>query len=287
MLFRSRDVDAGASIVTLMGDGGTGTFLRALQIIQGEVSVRRNDHVFVAPGGTMNLIAKAAGITLDQFPDFLMEGKDVQEVRLRELVLRNQSNQEIAFPWAAFAGVGLDAEILRRYDVQSRNNHVLTNVALAALGLAPKVIVRDDEFTWDMAMAVSQLGLMRFNPKRFDRLGAQDFHRIQLRAKSGMQAAVEAIALQFAGVDPRIADFYWLRGPAARRLDIFPGHAGFRAMMEKAEPRLNADTFRPHPLGETTAFHLDGYPHVLPRITDYHFRTVAADPVRIWQSNKI
>ncbi len=279
-------IEPGSSLVTVMGDGGTGTWLRAKQEIDSDLPERSTDRVCVLPGGTMNLIAKALGVSLRDFRLFLDGDPRAQDVVVRELIIKRLKGEDIAFPWVAFSGVGLDARILEPYDSKPRSNHVLTNVALASLELAPEVIFSRDQFIWDLAFAVSRLGLIKLDPNQYDRLQSRDFNRVQLGPLNGVDAAIQALLLQVAGIHPMISNFYWKDGLNAKRLDRIPGHSKWRALLEKIKPAVsNGQT--PHSFKGDFTFHLDGFPHRLPPgVIDYQFATVEKLPVSVFSAKK-
>lgn len=281
-----REIEPGSSLITIMGDGGTGTWLRAKQEIDGQQPERSIDRVCVLPGGTMNLIAKALGVSLRDVRLFLDGDPRAQDIVVRELIIKRLKGDDISFPWVAFSGVGLDARILEPYDSKPRSNHVLTNVALASLELAPEVIFSSDRFVWDMAFAVSQLGLMKFDPRQYDRLESRDFNRVQLGPVGGVDAALQALMLQVAGIHPMISNFYWQDDSIAKRLDRLPGHAQWRSLLEKIKPAISNGQ-KPHRFDGDFTFHLDGYPHRLPPgVTDYSFASVNKLPVRVFSASK-
>ena len=82
------DIEPGSSLATVMGDGGTGTWLRAKQEIDSEQPERSVDRICVLPGGTMNLIAKALGVSLRDFRLFLDGDPRAQDVVVRELIIK-------------------------------------------------------------------------------------------------------------------------------------------------------------------------------------------------------
>ncbi len=280
------DIEPGSSLATVMGDGGTGTWLRAKQEIDSEQPERSVDRICVLPGGTMNLIAKALGVSLRDFRLFLDGDPRAQDVVVRELIIKRLKGEDIAFPWVAFSGVGLDARILEHYDNKPRSNHVLTNVALASLELAPEVIFSLDQFVWDMAFAVSRIGLMKFDPTQYDRLESPDFNRVQLGPVNGVDAALQALMLQVAGIHPAISHFYWKNGSKAQKLDRIPGHPKWRALLEKIKPAISNGQ-KSHRFGGDFTFHLDGFPHRLPPgVTDYQFASVDKLPVHVFSARK-
>lgn len=284
-----RDVLPGATTISLFGDGGNGAFLRAKQLLEEDVPERKTDRLFLAPGGTMNLIAQALGVRLEHVRDFLASRNGfTKEVMVRELVLHMANGRQVTYPWVAFAGVDFAARILMHYDKQPRSNHVLTNVLLAALELAPDVVFDDGQYTLDLATAVSQLGLIRFSPERFNLLHASDFSRFQLVVDSGGEAAVKAIALQLAGIDPIISEFYWTQPELARLFDRLPGHDRWRNLLEAMRPRRGSEPHTSHPIGPNSRLHTDGYPRPLPpAVTDYSYRTIAKPGVRVYARTNI
>lgn len=268
-------IDPGSHIVTVMGDGGNGTWLRAKQILNTDHADYAEDKIFIAPGGTMNLIAKALGSKLAHLPLFLAGGDRLnQEVLVRELIVDRRNGKHVHIPWAAFAGVGFDGRFLEQYETKPRTNHVLRNVFDTAVDLAPSVLGSKEQFTWDMALALSQLGLIRF-PTDLDRLSDRDFHRVQLGPVEGNEAAIKGIALQFTGLHPSIADFYWNQKELAALLDVLPGHATFREIIASVRPQVSNGHHQAHEIIGPFLCHADGYPHRFDDgADDYRFVTL-------------
>ncbi len=254
-------IEPGSDIVTVLGDGGNGVVLRGKQLLNQEDPAHAADRLFIAPGGTMNLIAKALGVKLEHLPLFLAGYKCDQEVLLRELVIQKREGGEVHIPWAAFSGVGFDGRFLEAYERKSRTNHVLQNVFQAGVDLAPEVLGSNDQFTWHMALAVSQIGLIKFPPDELDVLGKRDFHQIQLGPVDGTAAAIKGIALQVTGLHPAIAKFYWEKRKLAELLDVFPGHATFREIIESVRPRVNNGQMLAHQIAGEFTCHGDGFPY--------------------------
>lgn len=278
-----RSIEPGSRIVTLMGDGGNGTWLRAKQILNADEPAHARDKIFIAPGGTMNLIAKALGVKLDHLCWFLgANNQPHQAVLLRELIVDLNSGKKVHIPWGAFAGVGFDGWFLEQYERKSRANHVLRNVFDTARDLAPSVIGSKDAFTWDMALAVSQLGLIKF-PTKLDRLSDADFHRIQLGPVEGNAAAIKGIALQVTGFHPAIAEFYWHQKELAELLDVLPGHATFRDLIASVQPKISNGHHQAHKITGPFHCHADGFPHRFDEgAADYQFVTLPEPGVKVF-----
>lgn len=272
----------GSNMVTVLGDGGNGVVLRAKQLLNQEDPKHTADRLFIAPGGTMNLIAQALGIKLEHLALFLAGLNCEQEILLRELIVHLREGSKVHIPWAAFSGVGFDGRFLERYEKMSRTNHVLWNVFQTGVDLAPEVLGSDDQFIWHMALTISRLGLIKFPSKELDGLGKQDFNQIQLGPVNGTDAAIKGIALQVTGLHPAIADFYWRRRELAEMLDVFPGHATFREIIESVRPRSNGH-YRPHQITGEFTCHGDGFPYRFKEGADhYEFRTLPESGVRVF-----
>ncbi len=278
-----RDIAPGSDLVTVLGDGGNGVWLRAKQILNEEEPDHVQDRTFIAPGGTMNLIAKALGSKLAHLPLFLAGFRLEQDVLLRELIVAMKNGRQVHIPWAAFSGVGFDGRFLERYERMPRTSHVLRNVVRTSVDLAPQVLGADEQFVWDMALAVSQLGLIKFPSGEFDGLSKEHFYRVQLGPVGGTEAAIKAIALQVTGLHPAIADFYWTKQRLAAVLDVLPGHGRFREIIESVRPRISNGSHRSHQISGPFTCHADGFPHRFEDgVDDYRFETLPEPGVKVF-----
>lgn len=278
-----RDIAPGSDLVTVLGDGGNGVWLRAKQILNEEEPEHALDRTFIAPGGTMNLIAKALGSRLAHLPLFLVGFRGEQDILLRELIVDLKTGRQVHIPWAAFSGVGFDGHFLEHYEKMPRTHHVLRNVLKTSVDLAPQVLGADEQFVWDMALAVSQLGLIKFPPRDFDGLSKKDFYRVQLGPVGGTEAAIKGIALQVTGLHPAIADFYWKKQRLAAVLDFLPGHGRFREIIESVRPCISNGGHRSHQISGPFTCHADGFPHRFDAgADDYRFVTLPEPGVKVF-----
>ncbi len=283
------EIAPGASFVTVMGDSGTGPCMRAMQVVNEELGNTRRDRLFVAPGGTMNLIASALGSDMKSFPDYLSEGNTERDVVLRDLEVTRMDGRVVKFPWAAFASYGLDARTLRFYEHMSRKRDVHLNVIAASMQLAPDVLLSDEPNFWDMSFAVPRLGLINLDPGHYNGLHRQHFYRLQLGPVSGVGAALRAGALHFAGLHPAISQLYWAQPDIASRLDVIPGHHGFRKLLAASHPRVSNGHHKPHSVGNRPfPFQVDGFPHEFPEgVLGYSFVTNKAKPIRAYAQGSV
>ncbi len=279
----------GASFVTVMGDSGTGPCMRAMQVVDEELGNTRRDRLFVAPGGTMNLIASALGSDMKSLPDYLCGGNTERDVVLRDLEVTRKDGRVVSFPWAAFASYGLDARTLRFYEHMSRKRDVHLNVIAASMQLAPDVLLSDEPNFWDMCFSVPRLGLINLDSGLYNGLHRQEFYRLQLGPVSGVGAALRAGALHFAGLHPAISQLYWERADSTRILDVIPGHQGFRQLLAATHPRISNGHHKPHPVGTGPfSFQVDGFPHEFPEgVLGYNFVTNKAKPVRAYAQGSV
>jgi len=259
------DIHRDMARITFFGDGGTRVFLHAMQQII-KVKNKQRYPIFIAPGGTMNLLSghvnKQQGRALVRYLKAFDDEQDITRVHIRNLSLIRERtsfhSQSEDYPWVCFAGGGMDAYLLNIFESLPRNYSVPWKVTKTAQEVFIDVIRHGHEMSCHGAVALPTWGIIKF-PERYDSLSKDYFHCVTMKPRRGVEAVLDTFACNLAGLHPEILNVLWQELP--------PESTGVRLvddMLNAAysmQPQVASEWTTPIPtINNKVFFHVDGFP---------------------------
>ena len=243
-------------VIIAAGDGSAALIMPALADVQIEV--------LMAPGGTINVLAKQLGsTTTESWNKFITGNGSLRTIRLRELDISGVNTGHIAQAnWINFCNVGLGARFLDAYDSKDRARSATANVLRASIELAPKVVFSSTKFCDFAAVANPLYGPFMNLGFQNDHLSNPEFGVMRLGPEPGFSAAWKFTALQLLMRDP-IRNWYWSDMIPAF-FDYFPKHREIRSLAKGFKPVMSSggvhEVSFPVKAGEQIYWHTDGSP---------------------------
>ncbi len=279
--------------ISFFGDGGTGVFLYAMQSLAKPKS-RKRVPLFVAPGGTMNLLSQHLNPDLKSNLCHYFSASDeerlVTRVNIRQLSLirtrKGRPTKVENHPWVCFAGAGMDAYLLSIFESLPRNQSLPRKVATTARVIFTDVIRHGRELACYGVVALPRWGIIKF-PDRYDSLHKEHFYKVSIGPNRGFGAVRDTFACNLAGLHPEVLNVLWQElPPPSTGVGLFDDMLSAAYTMCPDEVK-EWSTPVPNIKGKAF-FHVDGFPMQVNLLPDekasLDFSTPVGEPVSVFRN---